>query len=138
MPNRRVNEKTGVIASFERNYKNYPSARPQTVFGGKHLEASGKHLEASERHLRGIWEASGRRLGEIWEASGRHLGQRRPGRGSEGNCAKTYVFFCRKWRARPFSVHESDLTLTKSAGCAQKLASDRGGVASETLMDILT
>ena len=33
---------------------NYPSARPQTVFLGKHLEASGKHLEASERHLRGI------------------------------------------------------------------------------------
>ena len=50
--------------------KNYPSARPQTVFWGKHLEASGKHLEASERHLRGIWEASGRHLGDIWEASG--------------------------------------------------------------------
>ena len=69
-------------------------------------------------------------LGHRREKGGtaRHLGQRRPGRGSEGNCAKTCVFFCRKWRARAFRVHESDLTLTKSAACAQKLASDRGGL----------
>ena len=97
-----------------------PARDPKQCSLGKHLEASGRHL------------------GDIWEASGRHLGQRRPGRGSEGNCAKTCVFFCRKWRERPFRVHESDLTLTKSAACAQKLAGDRGGGASETLMDILT
>ena len=86
--------------------------------------------------LRLSWTPPGE--GGNWEASGRHLGERRPGRGSEGNWAKTYVFFCRKWRERAFRVHESDLTLTKSAACAQKLASDRGDGASGTLMDILT
>ena len=73
-------------------------------------------------------------LGHIREKGGTE----RPGRGSEGNCAKTYVFLCRKWRERVFRVHESDLTLTKSAACAQKLASDRGDGPSDTLMDILT
>ena len=86
-------------------------------------------VELGRGHLRHITDKGG---------TGRHLGQRRPRRGSEGNCATTKMFFCRKWRERPFRVHESDLTLTKSAACAQKLAGDRGERPSDTLMDILT
>ena len=70
-------------------------------------------LEASGRHLRGIWEASG----GIWEASGRARCQRRPGGGTEGKRVQTIMCFCQKWRVRPFRVHGSVVTLTKSAAC---------------------
>ena len=136
--------RTGILSNFDRFL----------VIWGLHLETLGStfegHFFRSQKNQKGffrtrswggaILDTSGRRgkLGGIWETFGRHLGQRRPGRGSEGNCTKTYVFFCRKRRVRAFRVHESDLTLTKSAACEQKLAGDRGEIASKTLMDILT
>ena len=44
--------------------------------------------------------------------------QRRPGGGTEGKRAKPIMFFCQKWRDRPFHVRRSVVTLTKSAACA--------------------
>ena len=35
---------------------------------------------------------------------------------------KPLCFFQQKWRERPFRVHGSAVTLTKSAACAQKFA----------------
>ena len=40
----------------------------------------------------------------------------------EGKCVKTCVFYCRKWRDRPFRVDGSAPTLTKYRACAQKLS----------------
>ena len=71
-------------------------------------EASGSHLE----------EPSGVSLVGSRGALGSQGDHRRPRSGSEGNCAKTITFFCQKWRDRPFRVHGSVLTLTKSAACA--------------------
>ena len=80
-----------------------------------------------------ILDPCGRRgkLGGIWAKGG-------PEEDLKEIVPKHMCVFCRKWRERPFRVHESDLTLTKSASCAQKLAGDRGEIASGTLMDILT
>ena len=39
----------------------------------------------------------------------------------EGKCAKFIVFFCRKWRDRPFRLAFGGVTLTISAACQQKL-----------------
>ena len=80
-----------------------------------------------ERHL---GEASGRAIREARVAMGHSGGS------LEVKVDKTVVFYCRKWRDRPFHVHGSAVTLTKSAACAQKLAGDRGD--AESLMDILT
>ena len=71
------------------------------------------------------------KLGGIWAEGG-------PEEDLKEIVPKHVSFFCRKWRERAFPVHGSDLTLTKSAACAQKLAGDRGDRASGTLMDILT
>ena len=37
--------------------------------------------------------------------------------GSEEKCAETIVFFCRKWRDRPFRLHGSEATCTKCRAC---------------------
>ena len=53
-------------------------------------------------------EASGGHLGGIWEAAGPprgHLGSQTT---LEVKYAKTTMFFCRKWRDRPFRVDGSD------------------------------
>ena len=99
---------------------------------GRHLGSIWKHLgriqEASEeiwRHQRDIWDASGDLGG--WEASGRHLGCicfGRPDGALEAQVIKNSWFFNLKWRERPIRMHGSDLTLTISAACAQKLASN--------------
>ena len=38
----------------------------------------------------------------------------------EEKVTKTIVFYCRKWIQRPFRVHESAPTLTKSRACHRK------------------
>ena len=68
-----------------------------------------------DHHLGLIWEDSG-------EASGGIRGSRRLEAALEAKVLKTIVFYRRKWRERPFRVDGSDLTLTISAACAQKLA----------------
>ena len=136
----KTSSRTGILSNFDRILAIWALHLETfgSTFGGHFFRSqkSQKVFFVSDPGSGLSWTHPGE--GGNWEASGRHLGQRRPGRGSEGNCAKTCVFFCRKWRARPFRVHESDLTLTKSAACAQKLASDRGDGPSGTLMDILT
>ena len=80
---------------------------------GRHL---GRHLVGIRhlgRHLRGIWAGSGRQLGGTWEASERQGARGGPEVDLERKCAKTYVFFCLKWRGRPLRAGGSDVTLTK-------------------------
>jgi len=78
------------------------------------VSAPGARPSVTNLREGGNWEASGRHLRGIWGARG----QRRPGGGSGGKCAKTIVFFCQKWRDRPFRVHESVVTLTVYRACA--------------------
>ena len=59
-------------------------------------------------------------------------------RALEGNYAKTIAFYCRQRRERACRVGEKRATLAFHCACAQKLASDGGGVRPGTLMDILT
>ena len=91
-----------------------------------------RHLGGIWRHLGGIWhpggtqEAPRRHPGDTQrhpEAPRRHPGGTQEAKGVlEAKCAKTYVFYCRKWRDRAFRVDGSDPTLTDPAACAQKLA----------------
>ena len=71
-------------------------------------------------------------LGGIWEGSGGQGGAQGARGHLEGKCAKTIVFFCRKWRDRPFRVDGSDPTLTISAACAQKCADAYPGQTPST------
>ena len=103
-----------------------------------HLVPSGSicaHLEAPTRHPGGIQGAPRRHPGSTQEAPRRHPGgtqkrpegtQRHPG-GSQGpravfdeKCAKTIVFYSKNDASDHFRVDGSDVTLTKSAACAQK------------------
>ena len=76
--------------------------------------------EPSGSHLGVIWGSSGSHFGVIWDPFGSHLGtQEAPGGTQEARdileseCVKSYVFYCRKWRDRPFHLHGSDVTCTK-------------------------
>ena len=78
-------------------------------------------LEASEP----TWKPSGKPL----DPPGGHLGSQTT---LGVKYAKTLVFFCRKWRDRPFRVDGSDATLTISAACAQKLIAAAPEIAAAT------
>ena len=81
-------------------------------------------------HIREKGE-TGRHLGGIWAKGG-------PEEDLKEIVPKHMCFSVESGASDQLRVHESDLTLTKSAACAQKLAGDRGEGASDTLMDILT
>ena len=81
----------------------------------------GDTQETPRRHPGGTQEAPRRHPGGTQEAPRRHPGgtQGDPGhpggsrRSWEQKCDKTIVFYHRKWRDRPFRVHETSATLTK-------------------------
>ena len=73
--------------------------------GGILKNVSWRTQEASRRHPEGTQEAP-RSIQET-------PGGTKEARGIlEAKCAKTYLFFCQKWRDRVFRVDGSDLTLT--------------------------
>ena len=81
-------------------------------------------MEAPRRHPAGTQEAPRRHPGGTQAAPRRHPGGPRAPRrlqevlGAKGD--KTIVFYSRKWRERPFRVHETSATLTKYRKLQQK------------------
>ena len=86
--------------------------------------------EAPRRHQAGKHQAEApKRLPEsTQEAPRRHPGGTQGDPGHPGSSRRSWeqkgdkpiVFYHRKWCDRPFRVHGSDVTLTKSAACRQK------------------
>ena len=87
----------------------------------------GLYVELSRGHLWHITDKGG---------TGRHLGQRMPRRGSEGNCLKTFTFFCQKvarptvsraWeRPDPHQVHSLRIKVGERPGRAGDLPKHSG------------
>ena len=78
-------------------------------------------------------EAPRRHPGGTQEAPRRHPGH--PGvsrRAWEQKCDKTIVFYQRKWRDRPFRVHETSATLTKYRKLQQICANVCANVPAKT------
>ena len=96
-----------------------------TWYGGgssrDHLGSSGDHLGSPVGSSEVIGGLSGIIWGVIWGGIWRHLEQGWPEAALEEEVLKAIVFFCRKWRDRPFRLHGSEATCTISAACAQKL-----------------
>ena len=93
--------------------------------GGGILEEESQRRNPGRKIPEGALGAPPRSSGgtprSLLKASGAPLERPGPLSGLRGNCVESIMFFCRKWRDRPFRLYGSEATCTNCRACAQKL-----------------